>query len=127
MLARDLHFVNLVATIAVGTTPVGRLAHFMTTAARIPTPPTKGLNLSAPAVIRDGLKRAVDSGQLAGAATFSGILAAIGNGETGRPIIISHARATAPEVCLVIHLADGGPLAADDVAGKFYQAYFARK
>lgn len=127
MLARDLHFAGLVTTLATGTTSVERFARYITTAARGPAPPTEPLNASALATIRRALVKAVDSGELAGAATIGEIVAAAAGEQSGRAILISFAPANVPDVCLVINLNEGGRRAAADVAGRFYKAYFRKK
>ncbi len=127
MLARDLHFANLVTTLATGTTSAERFARYITTAARGPAPPSEPLNASALATIRRALVKAVDSGELAGAATFGGIVAAGAGEQAGRSILISFAPASQPDVCLVINLKEGGRRAAADVAGRFYQTYFKKR
>ncbi|MEP7270602.1 MAG: hypothetical protein ABI882_03820 [Acidobacteriota bacterium] len=127
MLARDLHFVNLVTTLASGRTTAERFADYISTTARAPAPLMESLNAAALAIVKKGLTRAVESGELAGAATFSGIVAAKAGGSTGRAVLISYAPANNPDVCLVVSLPDGGRRAAADVAGRFYQTYFIKR
>lgn len=127
MIARDLHFANLVATISSGKTPAERFASYITTTARGPAPLTDKLNLTALAVIRRGLIKAVDAGDMSGAATSPAVVAAKAGSGRGSTVLITFAPASMPEIALVVRLAEGDQRAAADVAGRFFQAFFKRK
>ena len=124
MEARDLHFAQLVSSLASGTTAAERFAAYITTTARAPAPPAASLNQRALAVVRRGLLKAVDEGEAKAAASIDHKVAGkIGGGE-GHAVCISYAPAHDPQIGLVVYLKEGAGREAAEVAGKFYAAYF---
>jgi cell division protein FtsI/penicillin-binding protein 2 len=124
MEANDLHFAQLVSSLASGTTAAERFAAYIATAARAPAPPAVSFNRQALAVVRRGLLKAVEEGEAKAAAQIDQKVAGKLGGGAGQALFISYAPASDPQVGLVVYLKDAVARDAAEVAGKFYQAYF---
>lgn len=124
MAANDLHFAQLVSSLASGTTAAERFAAYIASTARAPAPAAVSFNRQALAVVRRGLLKAVEEGDAKAAANLDYKVAGKIGGSAGQAIFISYAPANDPRVGLVVYLKDGVGRDAAEVAGKFYQAYF---
>lgn len=124
MAANDLHFAQLVSSLASGTTAAERFAAYIAVNARTPAPAAVSFNRQALAVVRRGLLKAVEEGEAKAAANLDYKVAGKIGGGAGQAIFISYAPANDPQVGLVVYLKDGAGRDAAEVAGKFYQAYF---
>jgi cell division protein FtsI/penicillin-binding protein 2 len=124
MEARDLHFAQLAASLASGTTASERFAAYIMVSAKAAAPPVVSLNQQALAVIRRGLIRAVDEGEAKAAAQVGRKVAGkVGSGN-GDALFISYAPADEPEIAVVVYLKEAVGRDAAEVAGKFYQYWF---
>jgi cell division protein FtsI/penicillin-binding protein 2 len=124
MEARDLHFAQLVSSLASGTTAAERFAAYITTTVRAPAPPAAPLNRQALQVVRRGLIKAVAEGEARSSVSIEHRVAGkMGSGE-GQAVFISYAPAQEPQIGLVVYLKAGTGREAAAVAGRFYQSYF---
>jgi hypothetical protein len=124
MVARDLHYAQLISSLATGTTPAERLANYVTTTVRAPAAPTRPLDRAALAVIRRALVRAVDNGEAMGAASIEETVSGKSGDGAGEALFISFAPSPDPRLALVIYLHQASGREAAEAAGKFYRAYF---
>jgi cell division protein FtsI/penicillin-binding protein 2 len=131
MLARDLHFSQLVLTLATGQSPAERLSTTITVKTGTAVPVRASLNRAAVAVIRQGMQKSVDDGEAKAAASIDARVAArISSGEIHgerQALCISYAPANAPEIALVVFLKDATGREAAAVTGKLYEKWFSLK
>jgi len=116
MEAKDLHFVQLVSSLATGTTASERFAAYIATVTLGAAPPTTRLNQEAVSVIQRALARQFEE---KGGHRISG---KSGSGPGGA-ISISYASGD-PEIAVVVYLKAGSAKDASDVAARFYHSYF---
>ena len=124
MEASDLHFAQLVSSLASGTTAAERFAAYIATNARAPAPAAVSFNRQALAVVRRGLLKAVEEGEAKAAASIDYKVAGKLGSSAGQAVFISYAPANDPQIGLVVYLKDAVGRDAAEVAGKFYQLHF---
>jgi hypothetical protein len=131
MMARDLHFSQLVLTLATGQSPAERLSTTIMVKTRMSVPVNTLLNRPAVALIRQGMQKSVDDGEARAAASIDARVAArISSGEIHgerQALCISYAPANAPEIALVVFLKDATGREAAAVTGKLYEKWFSLK
>jgi len=126
MQASDLHFAQLVSSLASGATASERFAASAAASLQGVAPPATPLNRRALAALRRGLVQAVDEGSAKAAANIDHQVAGKMGSSESAAIFISYAPAEAPRIGLVVYLKEATGRDAAEVAGKFYRAYFAK-